>query len=136
MKSQRCDKPLSLASGISLINIKIESIMAFLYSNPPSSRRILLRKFILQSTYHTTSHYICNNRNVGRTNINQIASARKNARQNVLLFAGAEEALPTLQPHQFIKKDWIEFSCLSESTSKNLSTTNLTFCYSFDDFQT
>jgi hypothetical protein len=48
MNSQRCARPPSLASGISLMRIRIESTIAFLYSNPPSSLKILLRKLILQ----------------------------------------------------------------------------------------
>lgn len=50
MNSQRWSKPLSFASGISLMRITIESTIAFLYSNPPSSLRMLLRKFILWKT--------------------------------------------------------------------------------------
>mmetsp|Transcript_34571 Transcript_34571/g.109228 ORF Transcript_34571/g.109228 Transcript_34571/m.109228 type:complete len:222 (-) Transcript_34571:842-1507(-) len=44
--SQRCERPGSLASGISEMRMRIESTMARLYSKPPSSRRMLERKFM------------------------------------------------------------------------------------------
>mmetsp|Transcript_6058 Transcript_6058/g.24080 ORF Transcript_6058/g.24080 Transcript_6058/m.24080 type:complete len:212 (-) Transcript_6058:1627-2262(-) len=46
MNSHRWPRPASLVSGISPMRVMIVSTMAFLYSKPPSSRRMLLRKFI------------------------------------------------------------------------------------------
>ena len=43
---QRWDKPLSFDSEISCMRIRIESTIAFLYPNPPSSLSILHRNFI------------------------------------------------------------------------------------------
>jgi len=37
------------------MSIMIESTMAFLYSKPPSSRRILLKKFMLDKVYECCS---------------------------------------------------------------------------------
>ena len=37
------------------MSMMIESTMAFLYSNPPSSRRILLKKFMLDKIYESCS---------------------------------------------------------------------------------
>ena len=48
-ESQRWDKPLSFASEISCMRIRIQSTIVFLYPNPPSSLGILLRKFILEN---------------------------------------------------------------------------------------
>lgn len=60
MNSHKCSSPLSLASGMSLIKITIESTIAFLYSKPPSSLNMLLKKFILhdaQKIKHNWSSY-------------------------------------------------------------------------------
>ena len=46
MNSLRCARPDSFASGIALIRHRMESTIARLNSNPPSSRRMPLRKFI------------------------------------------------------------------------------------------
>mmetsp|Transcript_39177 Transcript_39177/g.99261 ORF Transcript_39177/g.99261 Transcript_39177/m.99261 type:complete len:222 (+) Transcript_39177:1379-2044(+) len=54
MNSHRWDRPDSFASGISRMRMRMESTMAFLYSKPPSSRRMLDRKFI-------SARYFCGN---------------------------------------------------------------------------
>jgi len=46
MNSHRCDRPDSLASGISRMRMRMASTIAFLYSKPPSSRSTLDRKFM------------------------------------------------------------------------------------------
>ena len=60
MNSHRWPRPGSLASGISLIRIRMLSMMAFLYSKPPSSRSTLLRKFI-------SARYFCTPRSGARS---------------------------------------------------------------------
>lgn len=47
-----------MASGISLTKVTMESTMAFLYSKPPSSLKLLLKKFNLKDRRHSQSSRI------------------------------------------------------------------------------